>query len=70
MVTGRGYCQKKWVTFGDRDNDIEMLNYVGAKVAMGNANPALKKISNFVTASYNDNGIVIALKHLFSENKF
>ena len=45
------------IAFGDDTNDIDMLSIVGAGIAMGNANFELKKISNYVTETNDNNGI-------------
>ncbi|MGP1487462.1 MAG: HAD-IIB family hydrolase, partial [Peptostreptococcus stomatis] len=51
------------MAFGDGGNDISMLEYVGSGVAMGNANPPVKLIADFVTKDIDDDGIEYALKH-------
>lgn len=51
------------MAFGDGGNDIEMLQYVNVGVAMGNANPEVKAIANYVTTSVDEDGIYNALKH-------
>jgi hypothetical protein len=45
-------------------NDLEMIEYVGMGIAMGNGAQELKEIANFVTKHVDDNGIEFALKHL------
>ena len=59
-----GISREDIVAFGDGLNDIEMLDYVGTGVAMGNARPEAKAVSNHVTATNNDHGIAKALKEL------
>ena len=51
------------MAFGDGENDIRMLRYVGTGVAMGNAKEVVKMISDYVTADIDDDGIEKALKH-------
>lgn len=51
------------MAFGDGGNDITMLKHVNIGVAMGNANPEVKQIANYVTNDVDDNGIWNALKH-------
>ena len=51
------------MAFGDSENDMNMLEGVGTGVAMGNAQPAVKKIANYVTAGNNQDGISKALAH-------
>ncbi|TQR08339.1 Cof-type HAD-IIB family hydrolase [Psychrobacillus soli] len=52
------------IAFGDGFNDIEMLQYVGTGVAMGNAVEELKKHATFVTDHVSENGLVNAMKKL------
>lgn len=51
------------IAFGDGENDIEMLEFAGTGVAMGNAEAEVKKIADYVTADIDDDGIWKALKH-------
>ena len=50
------------MAFGDGGNDISMLKHVKVGVAMGNANPEVKVISDYVTDDVDDDGIWNALK--------
>lgn len=50
------------IAFGDGENDIDMLEYVGLGVAMGNGSEQLKRIADFVTKQSKDGGIDYALK--------
>ncbi|QBR13047.1 Cof-type HAD-IIB family hydrolase [Sphingobacterium sp. CZ-2] len=50
------------MAFGDGGNDISMLKHVKVGVAMGNANPEVKEISDYVTDDVDDDGIWNALK--------
>lgn len=50
------------IAFGDGNNDMEMLQYAGVGVAMGNAKEELKAVSDFVTLSNNEGGICYGLK--------
>lgn len=52
------------VAFGDHFVDLEMLQYAGLGVAMGNAPGPVQKAAAQVTASHDEEGIYIALKHL------
>lgn len=51
------------MAFGDGGNDIEMLKHVQIGVAMGNANPEVKTIADYVTDDVDNDGIWNALKH-------
>lgn len=45
------------IAFGDEDNDLEMIDYAGIGVAMGNGIDQLKSIANEVTLSHEEDGI-------------
>ncbi|MBW3111980.1 MULTISPECIES: Cof-type HAD-IIB family hydrolase [Bacillaceae] len=49
--------KERIIAFGDEDNDLEMLEYAGTGVAMGNAIDPLKDIANEVTLSNEEDGI-------------
>lgn len=51
------------VTVGDNLNDIEMIEFAGLGVAMGNAVPELKAKADWVTASHDEHGVA----HLIRE---
>lgn len=57
-----GFEREDIVAFGDGNNDMEMLAYVGVGIAMENAREELKAVSDFVTLSNNDGGICHGLK--------
>lgn len=50
--------------FGDGPNDMEIFDYVGFKVAMGNAVPELKEKADYVTDKVEEDGIFNALEKL------
>lgn len=52
------------IAFGDGGNDIEMLQWAGIGVAMGNAEDKVKAVADYITTSVDDNGIFNAVKHL------
>lgn len=51
------------MAFGDGGNDITMLKHVHTGVAMGNANPEVKEIADYITDDVDSDGIWNALKH-------
>ena len=56
------------IAFGDGLNDVEMIKLSGIGVAMGNALDDVKLVSNYVTISHNDDGVIYFLKSYLNEN--
>ena len=52
-----GIPVERIIAFGDEDNDLEMIDYAGIGVAMGNGIEQLKSIANEVTLSHEEDGI-------------
>lgn len=45
------------IAFGDEDNDLDMLEYAGKGIAMGNGISAVKNIANEVTLTNEEDGV-------------
>lgn len=56
-----GIGREECIAFGDGGNDIEMLQYCGIGVAMGNADDTVKACADYVTTSVDEEGIEQAL---------
>lgn len=61
------FLRKMWgieksevLAIGDQNNDIELLNSGGIKVAMGNGTPELKECADFITDTVENDGFVKA----------
>jgi Cof subfamily protein (haloacid dehalogenase superfamily) len=54
------------IAFGDEDNDLEMLDYAGRGIAMGNAIDKVKTIANEVTLTNEEDGIGVYLSDLLN----
>ncbi|MDL2211396.1 HAD family hydrolase [Erysipelotrichaceae bacterium OttesenSCG-928-M19] len=52
------------IAFGDGQNDLDMLKYVGFGVAMGNASLDVKEAADYVCEHINDEGVYKTLKKL------
>ncbi|MGM0873490.1 MAG: Cof-type HAD-IIB family hydrolase [Bacillota bacterium] len=50
--------------FGDGLNDLEMIEFVGTGVAMGNAVESLKEIADFITKPVDEDGIQFGIEEL------
>jgi 5-amino-6-(5-phospho-D-ribitylamino)uracil phosphatase len=59
----------KVIAFGDEDNDLEMLEYAGQGVAMGNGIDTVKTIANFTTKSNEEDGVALYLEEALLLNK-
>ncbi|SFD37959.1 hypothetical protein SAMN05216238_10165 [Lentibacillus persicus] len=49
--------KERIIAFGDEDNDLEMIDYAGVGVAMGNAISELKSVAKHVTEENENDGI-------------
>lgn len=47
---------------GDANNDIEMLQFAGLGIAMGNASDYVKSLADDVTASNEEDGVARAIE--------
>jgi Cof subfamily protein (haloacid dehalogenase superfamily) len=61
----RGLDAADVVAFGDMPNDLEMLQWAGHGVAMGNGHPALLEVADEVTAANADDGLALVLERWF-----
>jgi len=50
------------IAFGDEDNDLEMIEFAGQGIAMGNAIDKLKNIANAITKSNENEGVAVFLE--------
>ena len=50
------------MAMGDANNDIEMLQFAGLGIAMGNASDHVKSLANDVTASNEEDGVARAIE--------
>lgn len=59
-----GLSREDVIAFGDSMNDLEMIQFAGTGVAMGNAIPELKAAADFVTKPVDQDGILYGLQQL------
>ncbi|MGT2911862.1 Cof-type HAD-IIB family hydrolase [Streptococcus cameli] len=57
-----GILPKEIMAIGDANNDIEMLEFAGLSIAMGNAAPHIKDLADDITASNNEDGVAKAIE--------
>ena len=59
----RGVARAEVLAIGDNHNDLEMLNFAGIPVVMGNGVPELKNFGWHETASNDEGGVAAAIEH-------
>lgn len=65
-LAGRlGISREQVMAIGDGENDLDMLQYAGVGVAMGNAEAAALAVADFVTSSNGEDGVAVALERYF-----
>ncbi|AMV63566.1 HMP-PP hydrolase (pyridoxal phosphatase) Cof [Pediococcus damnosus] len=65
-----GWTRENLMTFGDAENDLEMLASAGVGVSMANGTPEAKKTANHVTVlDNNHDGVADFLKTYFAKNE-
>ncbi len=57
-----GIPAAKVLAIGDGDNDIEMIQFAGLGIAVGNATEGLKRVAQHVVASNNEDGVAEAIE--------
>ncbi len=58
MLTSVGLTRDNAICCGDGFNDMTMIQYAKVGVAMANAQPPVKEVADYITASNDENGIV------------
>ena len=71
LASLHGLSRENVMTIGDNYNDLEMLEFAGTGVVMGNADPSLLEREEFYTTVSNDeNGVAVAInKFILNEEK-
>ena len=67
-ATHRGIPREQILAIGDNYNDIEMLEYAGIPVIMGNASDDLRNRGWMETRSNSENGVAAALEDVLFRN--
>jgi Cof subfamily protein (haloacid dehalogenase superfamily) len=57
-----GLTSEQVMTIGDNFNDVQMLEYAGLGIAMGNAPIGVQKVAKWVTQGVEADGVAIALE--------
>lgn len=64
LCAALGVDQGDVIAFGDNNNDVEMLQWAGRGVAMGNALPEVAALADETTATNDDDGIAVVVERL------
>jgi hypothetical protein len=59
--------KKRVMAIGDSGNDIDMVEFAGLGVAMGNAVTEVKKVADVITDTNDEDGVARAIEHYFFE---
>lgn len=62
LAAGLGIRQADVLAIGDSMNDVDMIEYAGVGVAMGNANEKVRAAADFVTLSNAEDGVATAIE--------
>lgn len=65
LLSRLGMTRAELVACGDGRNDVTMIGYAGMGVAMGNACEEVKAVSNYITASCDEDGVAVAIEKFF-----
>lgn len=57
LIEKIGIKPEEVIAIGDECNDLEMIEFAGLGVAMGNGNVKVKEIANYITESNNEDGV-------------
>lgn len=55
------------IAFGDAHNDLEMIEYAGTGVAMGNASREIKDAADLVTLTNDEDGVAVTVRTLLEK---
>jgi Cof subfamily protein (haloacid dehalogenase superfamily) len=63
VASEQGLTRAEVLAIGDNHNDLEMLEYAGTGVLMGNAEPPLRERGDFhLTATNDEDGVAVAIE--------
>jgi hypothetical protein len=63
LMHREGIRRNEVMAIGDNHNDVEMLEFAGVGVVMGNAEDHIKRSHFYVTASNDEHGVAEAISH-------
>lgn len=69
ILSEREISPQDVLAFGDSDNDIELLSYVGHSYAMGNATARVKAAARFLAPSHKEDGVLAVIEEYLEKEK-
>ena len=70
LASSLGVKQEEVLAVGDSPNDIDMIEWAGLGVAMGNASEKVKSSADHITLPASDHGLAVLLETLLSKGRF
>ena len=64
-----GITPREIMVIGDSYNDLEMLEYAGLAVVMGNAREEIKEAGDYITRANDDDGVAEALEKIILQER-
>jgi Cof subfamily protein (haloacid dehalogenase superfamily) len=62
-----GFSREQTVAFGDGENDVELIDWVGYGVAVANAHDRVKEVADFVCPSVDEEGVAQVLEAFLAQ---
>lgn len=63
-----GMTMEQVAVMGDSYNDLPMFEEAGYRIAMGNAEPVLQEMAEFVTLHHDKDGVAAGIRHLLEKD--
>lgn len=57
-----GINQEEIICIGDANNDLDMIQFAGLGVAMGNAFESVKEVADFITKNNDEDGVALVIE--------
>ena len=70
LARSLGVKREEVIAVGDSPNDIDMIEWAGLGVAMGNASEKVKSSADHITLPASEQGLALLLETLLSEGHF
>jgi hydroxymethylpyrimidine pyrophosphatase-like HAD family hydrolase len=59
-----GFSREQTIAFGDGENDVELLEWAGYAIAVGNAHERVKAVADWVCPAASEEGVALVLDAL------